>query len=304
VTDPQDRETADIGRPLPREPSTDDQDRAPGAIAIHRESSEGASPAAPAPPAGDADPETVTNPETDRAWEAGRETKPVGPVVVTESEGAGEPGAEDAPSTEPPPEAHPPARDVDATDAVEPAAATPRRAVLSNARIAWLVAGLAVLGLIALSILAVPALRAEGERAEVQDRAEVIAARVTTFEGANIEEWIAETRALATGAYARQLDDVFDLQLREALRDNEVESVGQIQRSFVQLIDGDRAEVFVLARQSSVNAQRPQPVEDELRIEIELRREDGEWLASDIAVLGPQQPGGPVPPPAPAEGDE
>jgi Mce-associated membrane protein len=200
--------------------------------------------------------------------------------------------------------------DEGASTATEAATAQPAgdrpsgaRRFLRSAGVAWLVAGVAVLALVLLAIFAVPAMRAESERAEIRDRAEVIAARVTTFEGATIEEWVSETRALATGAYARQLDDVFDQELRDALRENEVESVGTIQRSFVQAIDGDRAEVFVLARQSSVNAQRAQPVEDELRIEIELRREDGEWLASDIAVLGPQQPTGAVPPP-PADGDE
>lgn len=193
-----------------------------------------------------------------------------------------------------------PDRDAGAHKPAGPARRSPVRRILADARFAWLVAAVAVLGLIALAFAAVPALTAERERAEVRDRAEVIAARVTTFEGESIEEWVAETRALATGAYARQLDDVFDQELRDALRENEVESVGTIQRSFVQSIEDDEAEVFVLARQSSVNAQREQPVEDELRIEIQLRREDGEWLASDIAVLGPQQRGA-VPAPAPDE---
>jgi hypothetical protein len=165
--------------------------------------------------------------------------------------------------------------------------------------VAWAIAGLALLGFIITLVVALPVLSAERDRTEVRERAEIIAARVTTFEGATIEDWVAETRALATGEYAQQLTDVFDQELRAALRENEVQSVGEIQRSFVQSLEGDQAEVFVLARQTSVNAQREQPIEDELRIEVTLLRVDGEWLASDIVVLGPQAPVAPGSAPLP-----
>jgi Mce-associated membrane protein len=173
------------------------------------------------------------------------------------------------------------------------------RGLLADARVAWAIAGLALLGFIITLVVALPVLSAERDRTEVRERAEIIAARVTTFEGATIEDWVAETRALATGEYAQQLTDVFDQELRAALRENEVQSVGEIQRSFVQSLEGDQAEVFVLARQTSVNAQREQPIEDELRIEVTLLRVDGEWLASDIVVLGPQAPVAPGSAPLP-----
>lgn len=187
---------------------------------------------------------------------------------------------------------------VAAPPAVDAAATRPgdRGGVLRDLRIAWSVAAIALLGLALLAYVALPAVSAERERATVQERAELVAARVTTFEGATIEEWVAQTRALATDDYAEQLDGVFDQELRDALRENAVESVGTIQRSFVQALEGDTAEVFILARQTSLNAQRPQPIEDELRIEITMRRVDGQWLAANVVVLGPQAPTVPTPP--------
>jgi Mce-associated membrane protein len=192
-----------------------------------------------------------------------------------------------APTSDPDAEAE--QTDVHAVAADEPAPRlSPIRRLLGNARIAWIIAGISLLGLVAFAIAALPTLGAERERQEVRERAELIAARVTTFEGETIEEWLEETRALATGAYAERLEQVFDPQLRDALREGEVESVGRIDRSFVQALEGDTAEVFVLATQSSSNNLRDDAITDELRIQVTLQREDGTWLASDIVVLGPQ----------------
>jgi Mce-associated membrane protein len=161
---------------------------------------------------------------------------------------------------------------------------------LGSARLAWLVAGIAVVALVSFAVVAVPALRAEAEREAISERAELVALRVTTFEGATIEEWAAGIRELATGEYAQQLDDVIDQEFRDALRAIEAESVGRIQSSFVQSVDGDTATAFVVARNTTRNAERPQPIEDEQRIEMTLRRVDGEWLAAEVSILGPQAP--------------
>lgn len=172
--------------------------------------------------------------------------------------------------------------------------------LLRDARVAWAVAALA---LVAAALMGVQwqALRAEAAaRAEAREAAEVIAARVTTFEGATIEDFVSEVADLATGDYAEQVAELFDAEFRAALREGEVESVGQVLRSFVQRMEDGEAEVFVLVRQTSINAALEEPVEDELRMELTVVREDGRWLASDIAVLGPAAEGL-APPAAPAD---
>lgn len=176
-----------------------------------------------------------------------------------------------------------------------------RTRLLADARIAWAVALIAVL---AAAMLGVQwqSLRADAAaREDVREAAEIIVARATTFEGATIDGYVSEMRALATGEYAAQVTELFDQEFRDALREGEVESVGEVSRSFVQDLDDDEAEVFVLVRQTSTNAARDELIEDELRMEVTLRRVDGQWLAADVAVLGPPGAGLP-PPPDPEQG--
>lgn len=180
------------------------------------------------------------------------------------------------------------------------AASQPRRrgapGLLRDVRVAWAVA---LLALLAAGFMALQwqSLRAEAiARDEAREAGEVIAARVTTFDGATIDEFVTKVRRRATGSYAEQVTELFDQDFRAALREGEVRSVGEVLRSFVQHLDGDDAELFVLVRQTSINAARDEPVEDELRMELTLQRVDDEWLAADIAVLGPGMPGLPLAP--------
>lgn len=190
--------------------------------------------------------------------------------------------------------AHDDAAEVTSTQTVsaDRSGARGRRApgVLRDARVAWAVA---VLALAAAAVFAVQwrSLAAEADaRVQAREAAEVMAAQITTFEGAEIDAFVEDLRELATGAYADQVSELFHPDFRDALRENEVESVGEVVRSFVQELDGDEAEVFVLVRQTSINAVLDEPVTDELRMELTLTREDRRWLISDVAVLGPAPP--------------
>lgn len=175
-------------------------------------------------------------------------------------------------------------RDVDETPAGQ--GAGPMR-LLRDARLAWAVAMVAVL-VAAFAAYQWRALAAEAEaRVQAREAAEIMAARITTFDGAEIDQFVDRLRDLATGDYADQVTELFSPDFRDALRENEIESVGEVVRSFVQELDGDDAEVFVIVRQTSINAAVDEPVTDELRMELSLTREDGRWLIADVAVLGP-----------------
>lgn len=127
----------------------------------------------------------------------------------------------------------------------------------------------------------------EEDRRSALEAGEVVALRVTTFDGATIDQWVADTQTLATGDYADQVADLFDTEIRQGLADAQVQSVGEITASFVQSVDEEEAVVFAVVRQTFTSAAQPRPVSDELRMEIRLQRVDGEWLAADVAVLGP-----------------
>ncbi len=127
----------------------------------------------------------------------------------------------------------------------------------------------------------------QATRDAVLDAGETMALRVTTFTGDQIDEWVADTQSLATGTYADEVATLFDAEIRAGLADNQVQSVGEITSSFVQDIEGDQATVFAVMRQTFTSLNQPTPIADELRMEIILSRVDGEWLTSEVAVLGP-----------------
>lgn len=171
----------------------------------------------------------------------------------------------------------------------------PRRgrvaAVLASRGLAWGLAGVLLLAALAAGGWAYTMWSRQQTEEAVLSRAEAVAEQVTSFEGATIDQWVSETQALATGTYAQQVEGLFNEQLRQSLRENEVQSTGEIDEAYLQSLDGDRASVFVVASQQSTNALRQEPIEDQLRMEITMERVDGQWLASNVAVLGPAQAG-------------
>lgn len=162
-----------------------------------------------------------------------------------------------------------------------------RRRIFGNARIAWGVA------LLALAFAAFAGTQwadlygAEQEREDVREAARELALRLTTFEGENIEEWYSTAVEQATGEYRQQLTEVFDQRNRDALREIEVASQGEVENLFVQEVSGDTASAFAVVQQTYVNSSTPDPVEDQLRIDMKFQRVEGEWLGSEVAVLGP-----------------
>lgn len=180
---------------------------------------------------------------------------------------------------------------IDEEPAGEPGAPGPSLSAVARAarsrHLAWGVALVSLLVAIAAAAWAASVTRGQAQDREAVERAELVAEQVTTFDGGAIDEWVDETQALATGAYAEQVEGMFDTEFRSALEDNEVESTGEVTSAYLQSRDGDEALVFVIARQVSDNVLRDRAVEDELRMEITMVRENGEWYASDISVLGP-----------------
>ena len=182
--------------------------------------------------------------------------------------------------------------------------------LLRSARLAW---GVAVLALVLAAVAGMQwadLYTAQRTRSEVREQATSLVLSLTTFSGDDIEQWVADAQERATGDYAEQLSTLFDQALRDALREQEVVSRGEVDRLFVQEVDGDEASVFALVTQTIVNATTTDPVQDELRMDITMERVDGRWLASDVAVLGPAglvggDPGqSPVEPPLGQEGDQ
>lgn len=161
-----------------------------------------------------------------------------------------------------------------------------------GAKLAWTVAAVTSILAIVFAVAWAPLYSAAKDRERVRESAEQLVLHLTTFEGATIDAWVQDTQRRATDDYAEEVNTLFDPELRGALRDAKAKSVGRLINLFVQDVNGDDAMVFAVVRQTITNAASPTPVEDELRMQIELRQVDGQWKASKVEVLGPGGNGG------------
>lgn len=194
-----------------------------------------------------------------------------------------------APAPEATPEATPEAAP-GATSEATPVSGPPAQARagrLRDPRLAWTVAMVTTIAAIGFALAWAPLYSADRDRERVRQAAEQLVLHLTTFEGETIDGWVQETQRRATDQYAEEVNTLFDPQLRAALRDAKAKSAGRLVNLFVQDVDGDDALVFAVVRQTITNAASPTPVEDELRMQIELRRIDGGWKAAKVEVLGP-----------------
>lgn len=176
--------------------------------------------------------------------------------------------------------------------------------VLTSRGLAWTIAVLALAAAVFAGIQWADLYAAERARREVADSARTVALRLTTFEGENIEEWYTATLETATGEYGQQLRDVFGQATRDQLREIEAVSRGEIDDLFVQDVNGDEARAFALVTQTYANTSTANPVEDHLRMDITLQKVEGEWLANEVAVLGPAGVVAPTGPTEPGAGGD
>jgi hypothetical protein len=133
----------------------------------------------------------------------------------------------------------------------------------------------------------VAAIRAEAAAGDVLEAAEVALLHVLDMDGDRIEAWMQELKALSTDTYAREAGILIDATTRSALAAAQTRADGRIVDSYVQEVDGDRAEVFIVAEQTVRSTELPRPRTDELRAEIVLRYVDDRWLLEEVAILGP-----------------
>ena len=90
----------------------------------------------------------------------------------------------------------------------------------------------------------------------------------------------------ATGEFADQAEQQFaDDDTRAALREVQASSRVEVRDLFVQSFDGDKGRVFAVVDQTIANNQFPNPRSDQVRLEIGMRKVDGDWKVSTLDVL-------------------
>lgn len=143
----------------------------------------------------------------------------------------------------------------------------------------------------------------ERRRQDVKAAATTFLVALTNFEGSTIDQDVAEIRALAVGDFADQVDQFFDDETMDALRQANARSVGVVQDVFVQSLEGGTASAFGVVSESVTNSASTTPRTELVRIDLDLIETTEGWRVARVAILQssgqPTLPTGPTPSPSP-----
>jgi hypothetical protein len=135
------------------------------------------------------------------------------------------------------------------------------------------------------------ALRAEGDRAEVVSTATTFLNALTNFTGATIERDVTRIKGFAVDGFADQVDQFFGQTAITSLRRAKAESVGRVQRVFIQSLRGEEADVFAVVNETITNQSTTTPKAQILRIDMGMIDTASGWKVNRVDILqSPQTP--------------
>lgn len=127
---------------------------------------------------------------------------------------------------------------------------------------------------------------ADDAQASMETTASDFLVALFDFDGRTIDADFDNILDYATGEFADQAEAQFaDDDTRAALREVQASSRVEVRDLFVQSFDGDRGRVFAVVDQTIANNQFPNPRSDQVRLEIGLRKVDGDWKVATLDVL-------------------
>jgi len=127
---------------------------------------------------------------------------------------------------------------------------------------------------------------ADAAQASMETTASDFLVALFDFDGRTIDADFDNIFDYATGEFADQAEAQFaDDDTRAALREVQASSRAEVRDLFVQRFDGDRGRVFAVVDQTIANNQFPNPRSDQVRLEVGLRKVDGDWKVASLDVL-------------------
>ena len=147
------------------------------------------------------------------------------------------------------------------------------------------VALLGVVGTLVFAGLWIGERRAGQGEAAMEARGEEFLLALTNFDAATVDEDFDRLVDMGTGDFESEADQFFGSDVREALKEVQASSRGEVRELYVQSFSGDRGRVFGVVDQTIANNRFPQPQADQLRVELTLEHTGGEWQVSDVLVL-------------------
>ena len=118
---------------------------------------------------------------------------------------------------------------------------------------------------------------------------------LTNFDAATVDADFARIQSYATGDFANQANQFFGSQVRQALKQVQASSRGEVRSLYVESLSGGTASVFGVVDQTIINSKFTGPEADELRIDVTLRRVGGHWRVSEVNVLQAPPVASPLP---------
>lgn len=215
----------------------------------------------------------------------GRTVPPAGrDDPLDEATTAGEP-----PSAEAPPSAGEPPTPEGGTEAHTPG---PRRGLVLGLAI---VAILGLLGSIGFGVAWWRADAAGHRSQEARNTTRDFLLALTNFDAATVDADFARIQSYATGDFANQAQQFFGSQVRQALKEVQASSRGEVRSLYVESQSGNRASVFGVVDQTIINRKFTAPEADELRIDVTLVQVGGHWRVSEVNVLQAPPVASPLP---------
>ena len=131
----------------------------------------------------------------------------------------------------------------------------------------------------------------QAEDARAEDRAAVNAATALTLAWASVDhrevdEYVAAVRSGSTGDFLQEFDNAEPF-LRQTLKDNKSVQVPTIPKEGAALLErsGDEARVIVAMDAAVSNKSTRRPQARQYRLQVHLRKQDGEWLVSGLEFI-------------------
>jgi Mce-associated membrane protein len=147
------------------------------------------------------------------------------------------------------------------------------------------VAAVAIIGMVAFGLLWNGERNEDAAQESMENVANDFLVALFDFDGATINEDFDEIIAFTTGDYEEFANDTFgDDATRQALRENRASSRLEIRDIYVQSFSGDRGTVYAVIDQTIANS-RVGPTADTVRIEVEMKKVDGDWKVNGASIL-------------------
>lgn len=125
----------------------------------------------------------------------------------------------------------------------------------------------------------------EERRTEILAAARQHAVNFTTLDYQALDRDLGRVLDGATGQFRTQFKEG-TADLSELVRNNRAVSEGEVLEAGIVTDDPDSARVLVVADSTVTNSADPDPQRRHYRLQLDLVREDGRWLVSDLQFVG------------------